>query len=335
MDVVLRLACFRYLSRAAIKAFLFEGSALKPHSMEVQAGRILDRLKATGLVASTQRLVGGPGGGSGRLTYFLTREGQKLADALTGGPPRRPPQNGSFLMRHGQMAAEVALAFRRAARSHPWHELIEWECDWAAAMKLGSGLIVPDARIVYHTRHWEFSAFLEVDLATEGTRFFARKIARYVDLYVDGSWRKQLSGWPLVLTVAPTMARATALKAATEPLLRRPYYATRLARSAEFLFTSLGAVCGPCSPLGPIWRVAGRDGLHPLVSGLDVRGFEIDGACEGTAAPSVSVAPPARSEITTPAEPHPQVRRLDSPAALPAVKEGHGHSNLSNRTRGA
>src|SRR5437879_1668264 len=28
---------------------------------------------------------GRPGGGSGRLAYFLTREGQKLADALTGG----------------------------------------------------------------------------------------------------------------------------------------------------------------------------------------------------------------------------------------------------------
>src|SRR2546426_391272 len=82
----------------------------------------------------------------------------------------------SFLMRHGQMSAEVALAFRRAARDHPGHELTEWECDWAAAMKLGSRLIVPDARIVYQTRHWEFSAFLEVDLATEGTRFFARKI---------------------------------------------------------------------------------------------------------------------------------------------------------------
>src|SRR5437773_9493297 len=103
-DVVLRLACFRYLSRAAIKAFLFEGSALKPHSMEVQVGRILDRLKAAGLVASTERLVGGPGGGSGRLAYFLTRDGQKLAERLTGAPPRRPAQHGSSLMRHGLMS---------------------------------------------------------------------------------------------------------------------------------------------------------------------------------------------------------------------------------------
>jgi len=334
MDVLLRLACFRYLSRAAIKAFLFEGSALKPHSMEVQVGRILGRLKTAGLVASTQRLVGGPGGGSARLMYFLTPAGQKIADAFTGGPPRRPPQNGSFLMRHGQISAEVALAFRRAARTHPGHELTEWECDWAAAMKLGSGLVVPDARIVYHTRHWELSAFMEVDLATEGTRFFARKIGRYLDLCVGGSWRKDLSRWPLVLTVAPTMARADALKAATEPLVRRPYYAARLARTAEFLFTSLGALCGPCSPLGPIWRIPGREGLHPLVTGLDVRGFEIDGP--GGSGPSLSNPSGVTSEITTPtAAFHRQVGRLDSPAALPAVKEGYGHPNLSNRTHGA
>jgi hypothetical protein len=302
--------------------------------MEVQAGRILGRLKAAGLVASTQRLVGGPGGGSAGLMYFLTPAGQKLADAFTGGPPRRPPQNGSFLMRHGQMAAEVALAFRRAAQSRPGHQLIEWECDWAAAMKLGSGLVVPDGRIVYHTRHWEFSAFLEVDLATEGTRFFARKIERYLDLYLGGSWRKELARWPLVVTVAPTMARADALKAATELLLRRPFYTARLARTArtaEFLFTSLGALVGPCSPLGPIWRIAGRDGLHPLVTGLDMRGFEIDGP--GSSGPSSSNPSEVRSEITMPtAECRRQVRRLDSPAALPAVKEGYGHSNLSNRT---
>jgi hypothetical protein len=236
-------------------------------------------------------------------------------------------------MRHGQIAAEVALAFRRAARTHPGHELTEWECDWAAAMKLGSGLVVPDARIVYHTRHWEFSAFIEVDLATEGTRFFARKIGRYLDLCVDGSWRKQLPRWPLVLTVAPTMARADALKAATEPLLRRPYYAARHARTAEFLFTSLGALCGPCSPLGPIWRIPGRDGLHPLVTGLDVRGFEIDGPGDVVPTPP-SVAIPATLESRTPAESRRQVRRLDPPAARPAAMEGYGHSNLSNRTRG-
>jgi hypothetical protein len=281
IDVVLRLACFRYLNRSQIKAFLFEGSPLKPHSMEVQAGRILGRLRAAGLVVSTPRLVGGPGGGSGGLVYFLTAAGQKLADAATGGPPRRPLRNGSFLLRHGQMTAEVALAFRRAARTHPGHELLEWECDWAAAERLGRSLLVPDARLTYSTLRWEFTAFLEVDLASEGTRFFSGKIERYLELRLSGTWREHLRAWPLVLTVAPTMARAGALKAAIESLLARPYYARRTGKTPEFFFTSLGALTGPCGPLGPIWRFAGRDGLHPLISGLDMRGFEVDDAREG------------------------------------------------------
>ena len=268
-DVVVRLASFRYLSRSQIKAFLFEGSALKPHSMEIQAGRILERLKAAGLVASTQRLVGGPRGGSAGLVYFLTPEGQKVADALTGSPKRRAPHSGSFLMRHGQMTAEVALAFRRSARLHSAHELVEWECDWAAAERVGSSYVVPDARMAYETRKWVLSAFIEVDLATEGTRFFAGKIDRYLRLYLDRAWRQHLEVWPVILTVTPSHERASTLKAATAPLLDRPYYGLRLSGIFECWFTSLAALLGPHGPLGTIWQIAGREGLHALVDDLD------------------------------------------------------------------
>ena len=275
-DVVVRLAGFRYLSRAQIKAFLFDGSTLKPHSMEIQAGRILDRFKAAGLVASTQRLVGGPGGGSASLVYFLTPEGQKLADALTGSPKRRPPHSGSFLMRHGQMTADVALAFRRAARMHAGHELVEWECDWAAAERLGSSYVVPDARMAYETPKWVLSAFVEVDLATEGTRFFAGKIDRYLCLYLNRAWRQHLEVWPVILTVTPSDERASALTAATAPLLARPYYGLRLSGIFECWFTSLGALVGARGPLGVIWQIAGRDGLHGLVDDVDEPALEID-----------------------------------------------------------
>lgn len=275
-DVIVRLAGFRYLSRSQIKAFLFEGSTLKPHSMEIQAGRILDRLKAAGRVASTQRLIGGPGGGSAGLVYFLTPEGQKLADALTGSPKRRPPHSGSFLMRHAQMTAEVALAFRRAARVYAGHELVEWECDWAAAERLGSSYVVPDARMAYETPKWVLNAFVEVDLATEGTRFFAGKIDRYLRLYLNRAWRQHLQVWPVILTVTPSDERASALTAATAPLLARPYYGVRLSGIFECWFTSLGALVGAHWPLGAIWQIAGRDGLHALVDDPAEPALDID-----------------------------------------------------------
>ncbi len=38
--------------------------------------------------------------------------------------------------------------------------------------------MVPDARIVYATCDRELDALIEVDLGTEGTRFFGRRIER-------------------------------------------------------------------------------------------------------------------------------------------------------------
>jgi hypothetical protein len=188
-------------------------------------------------------------------------------------------------MRHGQMTAEVALAFRRAARVHPGHELVEWECDWAAAERLRSAYVVPDARMEYETPKWVQSAFIEVDLATEGTRFFARKIDRYLRLYLNGAWRQHLAVWPIILTVTPSDERASALKAATAPLVTRRYYGLRLSGIVERWFTSLGALVGPHGKLGPIWQVAGRDGVHPLVEEFDECAVDVDESRDGATRP--------------------------------------------------
>ena len=135
--------------------------------------------------------------------YFLTAKGFNLARSLNRGLPSRLPNlRGTSLMGHGLMCAEVALSFRHAARSNPGHELLDWECDWQAFERLGAKLVVPDAHLVYSTREWILDAFIEVDLATEGSRVFAWKIRRYLDLYRGGTWRKNLKVWPIVLTVA-------------------------------------------------------------------------------------------------------------------------------------
>ena len=121
---------------------------------------------------------------------------------------------GTFLMRHATGVAEVALAFDRAACARRGHRLVEWQCDWQAALRLGSATVVPDAWLAYRTPEWELSAFVEVDLGTEGTRFFTRKIDRYLALHRGGEWSARFETWPLVLIVAPTPARANALRRA-------------------------------------------------------------------------------------------------------------------------
>src|SRR5256886_6732737 len=251
-QVLLQLSGFRYLTEPMIEHFLFGGSAITARSRQVITRRVLGRLKRKGLILETPRLVG-PTGGTARLVYFLTARGYNLARSLNPGlPSRQPNLRGTSLMSHGLMCAEVALAFRRAARSNPGHELLDWECDWQAFERLGAKLVVPDAHLVYSTTEWVLDAFIEVDLATEGSRVFGWKIRRYLDLYRSGTWRKNLKVWPIVLTVAPSSARARILRRATETVLARELFRERLMRAMEFSFTTLDDVLGLSGPLGTI-----------------------------------------------------------------------------------
>src|SRR5438552_9989884 len=132
-EIVLQLSGFRYLTESMIEDFLFGGSSFTPLSRQVITRRVLRRLKRKGLLIETPRIVG-PTGGTARLVYFLTAKGYNVARSLNPGlPARHPNLRGTSLMGHGLMCAEVALAFRRAARGNPDHELLDWECDWQAA----------------------------------------------------------------------------------------------------------------------------------------------------------------------------------------------------------
>lgn len=267
-EALLLIACYRYLSRSQLEGFILEGTQTTPLSRQVISRRIIQRLRDGGFVAALKRLVGGPGGGSTRLGYYLSASGAKLAASLDPGlPPRRPVTGGTFLMQHALMTADVALAFHRAARTHPGHELLEWECDWKAAQRLGSSLVVPDARLVYATNDCELDALLEVDLGSEGTRFFGRKMLRYLELFRSGSWRERLPGWPVILTVAPSERRAAALQRGTEIVLGSQPDRDKLRTQTEFAFAALPRIVAE-DPLAKVWRIAGRSGEHALLAEL-------------------------------------------------------------------
>jgi len=240
-------------------------SAHTIESRRVITNRVLGSLRKRGLVAPSAYLVGGPGGGSARLVYHLTDAGQRAAAVLDPALHRRQGRRPSSLfVEHALVGAEVALAFHCAARTHPGHELSEWLADWQIGELVGSSRVIPDALLTYSTRSWEFDAFVEVDLGSERPQRFGGKIAGYLDLYRRGAWRRRLRAWPLVLTVARSGTRASALKRTTEEVVRRERDATRLAR-LEFDFAPLPALFGPDGPLGVIWHVAGREGLQRLI----------------------------------------------------------------------
>lgn len=261
-EVLSLLGCHRYLSREQVEELVLERFNLTPLSRRVVAKRILHRLTQRGLVALTPRLVGGTGGGEARVAYLLTPAGYRLV--FPHAPGRRTPSRGTFLMRHALTTTDVALAFRRAA-SERGHRVVAWEVDSQAAQRLGTGLVIPDAHLVYATAARELDAFIEVDLATERNRFFIGKISRYLELYRSGSWRQSLAVWPLVLTITLSEERALALRRATEALLSAQRDAERIRLSTEFRFGALEHLLESPGPLGEIWQVAGRKGSYPLI----------------------------------------------------------------------
>ena len=264
-DVLVRLAGFGYLNSAQVEEFLFDASALTARSRAVTTHQILEGLRRRGLIAATPSLVGGPIGGSARLAYRLTDLGQRSVDALEGRAHARQPRRGTLFVSHALMAAEVALAFRRAARSRKGHELREWESDWDVAERLRPSRLVPDARLLYRSAFWEIDAFVEIDLGTERVSRFAEKMREYINAWRDGSWRGRLPSWPLTLIVTTSARRASTLRLVTEELLRSQGEAARLAKATEFDFAPLTDVLGAKGPLGQIWQIAGRDGFHGLI----------------------------------------------------------------------
>lgn len=256
------LARFRFLTRAQVEAFLFPpGSEITPGSRTVMAKRVLTSLKKRDLVRHAVRGVGGPRGGSSPHVWYLTPKGARAMNTEQSIGPRRRAPRGGFLAAHATTVADVALAFRNAARQQPGHELAEFLCDWEIRQQFDNAAIVPDAFLIYASSAIEVSAFVEVDLGTEGMKFFTKKVERYLDFRRSGAWEKPYGVWPVVLVVAPTRARTTLLKAAAERVLdARP----QEAGVTEFLFAAIGTL-RERGPLGDIWQMAGADDPQTLL----------------------------------------------------------------------
>lgn len=252
------IALRRFLTRPQLEELLFAGDALTQRSRQVLAWRVLRRLQRDGYVRATARQMGGSSGGSSLPAYFLTRFGLAAA-ALTCPdlPAHRPPRRAAFLAPHSLMTAEIEMAFRRAARAAADQDVELWEADWHIAMRLGDRAVIPDARLAYRVGTSRYDMFIETDLGSEGTRFFARKMERYVALHEDGAWREFVRVWPLIVTVTLTDVRAASLHRATDALFNSRYMYSR-ALSAYFLsLDSLrtSGLSAPCYALNNKERV--------------------------------------------------------------------------------
>jgi hypothetical protein len=259
LETLFQLACFHYLTSLQVEALLFAGSGLRPDSRTVATKRVLRGLLDRGLVGTTPRLIGGPGGGAARRAYAITPRGQACLAAhdRRAGPP--PARRGTLFVEHALTTADVAIAFRRAARAKPGPELISWESDSDLAPAISGSPVLPDARVVLATEAYTLEVLLEVDRGTERPAAFAKKIAAYLSWHMSGAWRAYLPMWPLILVIVPTAVRAASLRRTTERVLTA--WGTD---GVEVRFAALAHV-QDVGPFAEIWQVTGAVGLHPLL----------------------------------------------------------------------
>lgn len=116
--------------------------------------------------------------------------------------------------------------------------------------------VIPDSFFVLETPHGTTACALELDRGTETLARWKTKIKAYQSYYASGAYQRRFGMKSLrVLTVTSSLARLTNLRHATETV----------GGGQRFWFTVLERVEDITVLSAPIWEVAQRDGLHPLI----------------------------------------------------------------------
>jgi hypothetical protein len=218
------------------------------------------------------------------LVYFLDKRGaQLLATYLKIEPTQldwRPRDNvagaGHLFLDHLLHTNDVRLSLSCAAeasgcritqwiddrslRRREMKEYVTLKSDMGTDEKVA---IVPDGYFSLVQGDKVFHHFIEVDLATvvglsskSGRRDWARKVRAYLAYYQSGQYTKRYGARLFrVLTVTTGAGRLENLQQITE----------QAGGKNIFWFTTFDALIGQSLLTSPIWNMAGREGLSPLV----------------------------------------------------------------------
>jgi hypothetical protein len=208
-------------------------------------------------------IVGLPSRGAPTRGIVLSTTGRRVYAASDPLYPRRRVGRGTsvVMLDHATALADIAVAFARAALAAGVDLL--WESDWETVAHLRGTVVIPDALVTLDHAGWRTRAFIEADRATERRQAFARKVRRYVDLYLRDDWRQALGAWPLILTVTTSAARARSLAELAHETAQREGGA-RIAHA----FRAMGSdELRALGPFGATWHVGGG-AARALLEGL-------------------------------------------------------------------
>jgi hypothetical protein len=240
-EVLRTVSRLRVMSGAQLqRLFWAEGS---PQTSARLARRGLARLAHLDVLEPLARRVGGERGGSASTTFAVGRVGQYLLGAGESSKRvRRPHTPGA---RHLAHTLAVAQLYVDLVESQRWGltELASFEPEpgcWRPYLAaLGARLVLkPDAYLRLACGDYEFSWFIEADMATEAQTTIAGKARRYHDYYRSGTEQAERGVFPRVLWIVPDPAHAERIGDTLRelpPEAQRLFAITTAAEASAFL----------------------------------------------------------------------------------------------------
>ncbi len=215
---------FGVMSGAQLQALLW--TEVSPSARGRVARRGLARLVRLDILAPLSRRVGGERAGSASTTFAVGRAGQYLRRSGRRVQAARTP--GARYLAHRLAVAQLYVELEAA--SHGEIELAGFEPEpecWRPYMA-GFGarqVLKPDAFLKLARGEYEFSWFIEQDMATEAMTTVKAKAIRYHEYFRTGTEQSAHGVFPRVLWIVPDSDRAEAVG---ETLAQLPAGAHRL-----------------------------------------------------------------------------------------------------------
>ena len=184
--------------------------------------RTMHRLTSLHLTTTLVRRIGGERAGSAGLIYSLDVLGQRLlalnALLTSASRIRRPWPIGTLFVHHSLDVAELYVRLReRAWQTAQPFELVRFGAEPSSWHAASSGVLKPDAFVVWIDGDWEEHRWIEVDRASESLPTLRRKLLAYVDAATAGDLGPA-GVLPRVLVTVPDDRRLRAVERLIEDL---------------------------------------------------------------------------------------------------------------------
>jgi len=221
-DVIRDVEHHRLLTTRQIQRLHFDPAHPTVVASARACNRTLARLRDIGILKTLERRIGGARAGSAGFIWFLGPAGERLLPIVnptaTGRGRRNYREPSRHFVEHTLAVAELAVQLVEVERRGEL-EVLELQTEpasWQQSLnRFGTAqTLKPDLRLVAAVGDYEHHWFIEVDMATEHLPVIVRQCVAYQAFRATGRYEAAHGLFPAVLWVAPTEARAAAVRAA-------------------------------------------------------------------------------------------------------------------------